>query len=81
MVVKNLPAMQDTWVRSLHQEDPLNKEMAPPGFFPGEIDGLRVLVGYSPWGHKESDTTKQLTLYFFFLLFIYSLQRKNGGVK
>ena len=28
MVVKNLPAMQDTWVRSLHQEDPLNKEMA-----------------------------------------------------
>ena len=27
-VVKNLPAMQDTWVRSLGQEDPLEKEMA-----------------------------------------------------
>ena len=27
-VVKNLPAMQETWVRSLSQEDPLEKEMA-----------------------------------------------------
>ena len=27
-MVKNLPAMQDTWVRSLGQEDPLEKEMA-----------------------------------------------------
>ena len=29
-MVKNLPAMQDTWVWSLGQEDPLEKEMAPP---------------------------------------------------
>ena len=27
--VKNLPAMQEKWVRSLSQEDPLEKEMAP----------------------------------------------------
>ena len=27
-MVKNLPAMQETWVRSLGQEDPLEKEMA-----------------------------------------------------
>ena len=27
-LVKNLPAMQETWVRSLGQEDPLEKEMA-----------------------------------------------------
>ena len=27
-VVKNLPPMQETWVRSLGQEDPLEKEMA-----------------------------------------------------
>ena len=26
--------------------------------------GLRSLVGYSPWGHKESDTTEQLSLPF-----------------
>ena len=29
-VVKNLPAMQETWVRSLGREDPLEKEMATP---------------------------------------------------
>ena len=28
----------------------------------------RSLVGYSPWGHKESDKTEQLTLSFFPLL-------------
>ena len=33
-----------------------------PVFFPGEFYGQRSLVGYSPWGHKESDTTEQLTL-------------------
>ena len=27
-IVKNLPAVQETWVRSLGQEDPLKKEMA-----------------------------------------------------
>ena len=27
-LVKNLPAVQETWVRSLGQEDPLEKEMA-----------------------------------------------------
>ena len=29
-MVKNLPAMQETWVRSLGREDPLEKEMATP---------------------------------------------------
>ena len=29
---------------------------------PGELHGQRRLEGYSPWGHKESDTAKQLTL-------------------
>ena len=32
-----------------------------PGLLPGESQGRRGLVGYSPWGHKESDTTKQHT--------------------
>ena len=31
-------------------------------FLPGEFHRQRSLVGYSPWGHKESDTTEQLTL-------------------
>ena len=30
------------------------------GFLPGELHGQRSLVGYSPWGHKESDMTEQL---------------------
>ena len=30
-------------------------------FLPGESHGQRSLVGYSPWGHKESDTTERLS--------------------
>ena len=33
-----------------------------PVFLPGESQGQRGLVGYSPWGHKELDVTEQLTL-------------------
>ena len=33
-----------------------------PVFLPGEFHGQRGLVGYSPWGHKESDMTEWLTL-------------------
>ena len=55
-LVKNLPAMRETWVRSLGWEDPLEKERLPiPVFWPGEFHGL-----YSLWGRKESDTTEQL---------------------
>ena len=32
-----------------------------PGFFRGESQGQRSLAGYSPWGHKESDTTEHLS--------------------
>ena len=32
-----------------------------PVFLPGESHGQRSLVGYSPWGRKESDTTEQLS--------------------
>ena len=60
-MVKNLPAMQEAWVRSLGQEDPWEKGMATPVFFPGEFHGQRNLTGYSPWGCKESDTAEQVT--------------------
>ena len=47
------------WVRSLGQEDPLEEGWLPtPVFLPGESHGQRSLVGYSPWGHKESDMTE-----------------------
>ena len=32
-----------------------------PIFLPGEFHGQRSLVGYSPWGRKESDTTERLS--------------------
>ena len=38
-----------------------------PVFLPGESHGQRSLAGYSPWGHKESDTTERLTLSLFTL--------------
>ena len=45
------------------EEEPLEKEWLPtPVFLPGEFHGQRSLVGYSPWGYKESDTTERLTL-------------------
>ena len=57
-MVKNLPAMQETWVQSLGQEDPWRREwQLTPVFLPGESHGQRSLVGYNPWGYKESDTT------------------------
>ena len=46
--VKNLPAMQETWVQSLGWEDPLEKGMTTSVFLWGESQGLRSLAGYSP---------------------------------
>ena len=111
--VKRLPTMRETWVRSLGQEDPLEKAMAPhsstlawktpwtekpgrlqsmgsprvghdwatslslftfmhwrrkwqptPVLLPGKLHGLRSLVDYSPWGHKEPDMTEWLHFHF-----------------
>ena len=59
--VKRLPTMWETQVRSLGQEDPLEKEMAThSSTLAWKIRGWRSLVGYSPWGHRESDTTERL---------------------
>ena len=64
--VTRLPAMQETWVRSLGWEDPLEKEMEPtPVLLPGKFYGWRSLVGYSPWGRKESDMTERLHFHLF----------------
>ena len=59
--VKNPPAMQENWVRSLGQEDPLEKIWQPTAeFSPEESHGQRSLVGNSPWGCEGSDTTERL---------------------
>ena len=58
--VKNLTAIQETWVRSRGWEDPQQEEMAThSSIFAWRIS--RTEGGLSPWGHKESDVTEQLT--------------------
>ena len=62
-MIKNLPVMQETWVRSLIWEDPLEEEMATtPVFLPEESHGHRSLAGYSPWGLRESDMIEMVVL-------------------
>ena len=47
------------WFRSLGQEGPRRRAWQPtPVFLPGESRGQRSLVGYSPWGRRESDLTE-----------------------
>ena len=58
-LVKNLSAVRETWVRSLGWEDPREKRRATHS----SILAWRIL--YSPWDHKESDTTEWLSLFTF----------------
>ena len=52
--------MLEKWFQSLGQEDPLEKEMATPSsILAWEIAWTEEPGVYSPWGHKESDTTEQ----------------------
>ena len=61
-MVKSLPAMQETWFHPRVGKIPWRRKWQPtPVFLPGEIHGQRSLAGYSPWDHKESDTTERLT--------------------
>ena len=51
-MVKNLPAMQETWVQSLVRKIPWRREWQPTSvFLSGKFHGHRSLAGYSPWGH------------------------------
>ena len=57
-LVKNLPAVQETWVQPWVGKIPWRREQLPiPVFWPGEFHRL-----YSTWGLKESDTTEWLSL-------------------
>ena len=62
LISNNSVAIKDTkrsgfspWVRKI----PWRRKWQPtPVFLPGKSHGQRSLVGYSPWGHKELDTTE-----------------------
>ena len=76
-MVKCLPTMWETRVRSLGREDPLEKEMATHSSnLAGKSHGWRSLVGYSPRGRKESDITKRLHFHFLSFQF-YSYLSNN----
>ena len=70
MAVTRLPMqeLQETWVPSLGQEDPLEEKMATHS----SILAWRILQTegpgglYNPWGHKESDITE--IAFFLFLM-------------
>ena len=59
--LKNLPVVQDTWVQSLGQEDPLEKEITTHySIFVWKSHGQRSLVDCSPGGHKRVDITLRI---------------------
>ena len=57
-MVKNPPAMQETWVQSLGWEDLLEKGKATHS----SILAWRIPGLYSPWDHKKSDKANRLSL-------------------
>ena len=59
LLVKNPPAMQETWVRSLGWEDPLEKRKATHS---STVAWRIPWTVYNPWGCKELDTTEQLSV-------------------
>ena len=65
--VKNLPAMQEvkqTQIWVLGWEGPLEEErQLTPVFLPAESQEQESPAGYSPWGHKESDTSEWLNMH------------------
>ena len=86
LMVKNSPASRrcrrcgfDPWVRKI----PWSRTWQPTlVFLPGESHGQKSLVGYSPWGCKESDTAEWLTLslsWTFNILIWFSKYQRNGG--
>ena len=59
-VVKYPPAKQEVQVQPLSWKILWRRKWQPaPVFLPGEFHGQRSLAGYSPCGHKESDTTEE----------------------
>ena len=72
----------DPWVGKI----PWRRAWQPtPVFLPGEFHGQRNLAGYSPWGHKESDTSETTTCtctgYYSYLeifLKIFTKSRVSG---
>ena len=73
-MVKRLPAMRETWVDPWVGKISWRRKRQPtPVLLPGKSHGRRSLVGYSPWGRKESDTTYNVHLE---LSFVYGIRKR-----
>ena len=76
-MVKNLPAVQKNQVQSWVRKIRWRREWLPtPVFLPGEFHGQRSLGSYTPWGHKELDTTEHLKLSHFMWNLIFLIWLK-----
>ena len=78
---KESPAMRETWFQSLGWEDTLEEEMAThPSILvwktPHGENSLAGYSPYSPWGHKELDTTERLILSLFYFILLYVILGK-----
>ena len=63
-MVKRLSAMRESWVGKICWR---RKWQSTPVLLPGKSHGQRSLIGYSPWGRKETDMTERLHFHFHFL--------------
>ena len=62
-LVKNAPAMRETWVQCLGWEDLLEEDVAThSSTLAWRIPWTEEPWGCNPWDHRESDTTERLTL-------------------
>ena len=86
---KRLPTMRETQLQSLDQEDPPGEGNGNPLQYyclENPMDWGRSLVGYNPWGHKDSDMTEQLhftslhsiTREFGWLVWLLTAMQRNG---
>ena len=65
---------QETQVQTLDQEDPLEKKMTThSSILSWRIPRTEELVGYNPWGQKESDTTEWLGAHSW-LVSVYNME-------
>ena len=79
--LKCLPAMWETWVRSLGREDPLEKEMAThSSILAWRIPWAEELGGLQSTGRKQSDVTERLHFHFHFAIQIASCLLKKTNL-
>ena len=77
-MLKRLSAVRETWFDPWVRKIPWRSKWQPsPVLLPGKSHRRRSLVGYSPWGCKESDTTEQLHFLSFYGWFMLRLDRKQ----